>query len=187
MKKVVLLGLMIFAGLAVMMKHHVLTKPRRTAPVGAAFAPSSFGHSAEPSHAAAVPVVANGPVNSSAILADQALDERLNDDERWHAAFELTERRPIDVAAVARVASAPYDIKSARASFEIGVRLHALGALDRAARDGADVTEPLTRLATANPDQNLRQYATIALMGIEQGRPGKLNRFFDVMLAQEKK
>ena len=91
------------------------------------------------------------------------------------------------MTALGRVASSAYDIKSPRAAFEIRVRLHALGALDRAAQGGVDVKDQLTFVATANADENLRQYAMIALMGIEQGRPGKLNRFFDVMLAREKK
>ncbi len=186
----IVIGLLVLAGLA------RLSKPTAKA----SFRPTAHhqGVPGKPVPSPELPIVKTNTVvrksgtenvliaENPSSLAQQALAAESTHEERWRSVFALTEQRPANVDEIRRVAAAAYDPSVKGADFEIRVRLHALEALDRLGSEGSEVEHAIVDVANAGQDDNLKMFAMIALAGIEQGRPGKLNRFLNQLIDQEK-
>ena len=77
------------------------------------------------------------------------------------------------------LATDPHSAGQMQRSFEIGLRITAIEALDQLGAGGADVTRILQHARDTHKEEQLVFLAKIALDGIAEGRPGKVTRFID--------
>ena len=116
-----------------------------------------------------------------------ALDENDHWDDRFAAVYILGKAGREAIPALSKIAAAPFDQKSypphtiqrSNQSSEFALRSSALESLDRLAVDGEDVAGSFAGVLEAKTSPQLALMAQLALMGIREGRPGKLTRFID--------
>ncbi len=123
------------------------------------------------------------------------LDLKTPMDQRGFALQRLIAQGLRALPALTRVISAPvplfaelenpHSVNNARDRFERGLKITALEQLDRlASQNTAEVRRNLVTILNTQKDPQILFLAQISLLGIQQGRPGKLGRFIEALLDQ---
>jgi hypothetical protein len=120
-------------------------------------------------------------------LALDVLNSSLNGDERTHKMFLLSQAGPAAMAELAGIARAP--VSGALVDYEVSFRVRALEALDTMSGEhGGDVLKQFQWISSAETlHPTVALLVNIGIMGIQQGRPGKVSRFMDRVLKEGKK
>jgi hypothetical protein len=114
-----------------------------------------------------------------------ALDSELSMAHRQAALGVLKSVGTRAFPALSQFAASPFPSTTSIVSDERDLRMRALEALDEAAADGADVTNYLESVSSAQKDRVLAFLADTSLSNIAQGRAGSLNRMI-AQLAEKK-
>lgn len=122
-------------------------------------------------------------------LKSYILDRSALPDKRRQVLQQLVEKGPAGLAEIAAIAQAPVpsfpgfqDPHSSDAgyyTFEKGLRITAIEALDQWAVRGTDVMKELKLIRDTQNEKDLIFLASLAVAGIQEGRPGKVTRFID--------
>lgn len=133
-------------------------------------------------------------------LMRSVLDQNRHPDQRRKDLSVLVEKGTIALPLLDAIANHkvppfptakdPHSQVHMQKSFEIGLRITAIEAIDQLGATGADVTKILQRVQATHEENQLVLLASIALEGIAEGRPGKVTRFinkvFDEALGENK-
>ncbi len=124
---------------------------------------------------------------------ERVLDTSLDADSRRKALYLLTQARVPALAALARIAMTelppeehlenPHSFGTLSRSFELSLRATSIEALDSLSQDSPQVLRLLEEISRLQPSPTLKFFSSVSLSGISQGRPGRLGRLFEQVLA----
>lgn len=108
------------------------------------------------------------------------LEESAND--REEAMYQLTQKGMAALPELKKVLANPLPADPTRHEFEVSLRITALEALDELSMQGADIAEALQGALATYDEPSIQTLAMVGLQGLEENRPGKINRFIDKMV-----
>lgn len=116
----------------------------------------------------------------------------LANDERRAGLYFLSVAGPAAIHALGVVAAKPvpelansldpHSSGAVQKSIEVALRTQALQSLDAMAADSVQVREELEKVLSQQTDPTVKFFAQVSLQGIQQGRPGKLQRLAERVL-----
>lgn len=120
------------------------------------------------------------------LVSDKFVRDQFSGDEKRAALYLLGLAGQQAIPALTQIAASrpPKTLSEEQQDFEISIRLDALEKLDLLASDSPSAQSGLAQVAEAQTDESVRFYVQIAMMGIQQGRPGKLHRLMEAALKE---
>ena len=120
-------------------------------------------------------------------LSGQLLRGRLSGEQHRTAVYLLSLAGPAAIPALEVIAKSPLMEASdpVRASQERSLRLGALEYLDKMASDREEARQALRQIAETQNDAQLSYFSTLAVQGINEGKPGKLHRLLVAVIGND--
>jgi hypothetical protein len=172
-------------GLGLLFSQH----PAKEAETAALISPSLAGRVALHPAVAAIKTLQN-----QAGVTAGALNPKLSGEQRHQNLLLLIQSGPQALGALAQVVSAPlppfenlgnpHSLGYLQRRFEIGLRINALEAIDQQLDRTPAAKDSLNQLARLNLDPTLRFLTQVSLIGMAQGKPGKLHRFINSLMGE---
>lgn len=117
-------------------------------------------------------------------FADSFVRGSLSSDEKRSGLYILGLADANGIQGLSKIASSPFlpGISEQEKNFEFSLRISALEKLDLLGKTSKEAQSELLRVSKIQSNKALRVFSEIALMGIQQGKPGKLHRLIEKTL-----